>query len=102
LFSRQKDSTRWRLKPAPKIPASYTLGQVEAVCALLDLDVDLLIAGDITAEDWRLPKVARAPELLRILCENGDKYDVADWTPGQYEGVFIALLGHFLLRLAIS
>ena len=94
--------TRWKLRPSPVMPSTYTVGEVEKVCALLDLDVDLILSGDITAGEMKLPKIDRAQDFLMIVCQNGDKYNVREWTTGQYEGVMAALLANFMLRLVIN
>jgi hypothetical protein len=102
LFGRKKGGTRWKLQPAPVMPDTFTIGQVEAVCAILDLDVDLVISGDFVITDLKKPPLERASELLKLLCVNGHKYNPREWTPGQYEGVMGALLANFMFRLAIS
>ncbi len=92
-FSR--GGTRWVLKPVPLMPAVYTIGVVEKACAILEIDVDLVISGDIELAEIELPPLAKGVAFLQLVVENGDKYDVREWTPGQYEGVMQAILANF-------
>ncbi|HMB77196.1 MAG TPA: hypothetical protein VKN76_12405 [Kiloniellaceae bacterium] len=93
---------RWKLKPVPVMPDSFTLGEAEAICAVLNVDIDLILSGDIRSEDLTMPKRERAKEFLRLVCENGDKYDPAEWTAQQYRGVMVALVANFIYRSAVN
>jgi len=97
----RRDGTRVKMKPAPRFKP-VTVGQCEHVCAILDVEVDLLISGELELVEMSLPKLARAPLLLDAILENGNKYNVNAWTPVMYEGFMSAVIANFIFRCAIS
>ena len=99
---RRKKGERWKLRPVPVMPDSYTLGEVEEICAVLGVDLDLILSGDIRSEDIKMPPKERAKKFLRLVCENGDKYEPDRWTAQQYRGVMVALVANFIYRSAAS
>jgi len=100
---RRKDSgTRWKLKPVPVMPDTFTIGQTEEVCALLGVDLDLILSGDIRSNDITMPKQEHAKQFLRLVCENGDRYDPTEWTAQQYRGVMVALVANFIYRSVVN
>ena len=101
-FKRNKTSTTFKLKPVPQMPDVYTLGTVEKVCACLDLDVDLILTGDLSLDDIELPPIDKGQAFLMLALTNGGKYDVRDWSPQVYKGVIQAVLANFFFRLAVN
>ena len=99
---KEKEGTTFKLKPVPQMPDVYTIGVVEKVCACLDLDVDLVLTGDIQLEDIQLPPLDQGQLFLQTVLANGGKYNVRDWSPAVYKGVIQAILANFFFRLAVN
>lgn len=97
-FKRKK---RWQLKPTP-VMKDLTVGVAEAVCAALELEVDLLLNGELVPDDLEAPTLARAQLFLRALLENGDEYDVSTWPAQYYAPLMAGLVANFMAGLFIS
>jgi len=102
LFKRRKTGTTFKMKPVPQMPDVYTLGRVEKVCACLELDVDLILTGELSLEDVTMPALDKGQVFLQLALENGHKYDVRDWSPAVYKGIIQAVLANFFFRLAVN
>ncbi len=101
LLSKFKRAKVWKLKPAP-VMRDLTVGVAEAVCAASDLEVDLLLNGELIPEDLVAPRLEKAQQFLRALLQNGDEYDVKEWPAGYYEPIMGALLANFMAGLFLS
>ena len=92
---------KWKLRPHP-IMRDLTVGVAEAVCASLDIEVDLLLNGELIPEDLEAPPLASAHKFLDALLENGNQYDIRSWPAGYYEPIMAGLMANFMAGLFLS
>lgn len=92
---------KWQLRPHPRFK-DLTVGVAEAACTALDLDVDLLLSGELVPDDLEAPALSRAQAFLEAVLQNGKSYDVSQWPAHLYQPIMAGIVAGFMAGLFMS
>jgi len=98
---RRGEETELRLKTSPRL-ASITLDRFETVCALIDMDPDKILRGEVQLSDMRTPPLTRLRDLMAAMCENATEVDIGSMDPRHAQAVVAVVLANFLMDSVVS